>query len=77
MLIPVVCVNCGGLLGNKYDWFQKELQKRKGPGFMEPLCFDGSKPITTIEAQLFKELYLTRYCCRKTLLTHVDLIGKV
>lgn len=77
MLIPVRCVSCGKLLGDKYDWYVKELQKRKGPGFMEPLCFDGSKPITTVEAQLFKELYLKRYCCSKTLLTHVDLIEKV
>ena len=30
-----------------------------------------------VEKQIFDELHLTRYCCRKVLLTHVDLIEKI
>jgi len=49
----------------------------KGPGYAEPTCFDGKKIPKTPESVVFDELQLTRYCCKKTLLTHVDLIEKI
>jgi DNA-directed RNA polymerase subunit N (RpoN/RPB10) len=77
MLIPVRCTNCGKLLADKYNYYLAELKKRKGTGFMEPMLFDGKTMMETEEAKLFKELKLHRYCCRKTVLTHVDLIEKI
>ena len=77
MLIPVRCTNCGKLLADKYNYYLAELKKRKGAGFMEPMLFDGKTMMETEEAKLFKELKLYRYCCRKTVLTHVDLIEKI
>ena len=77
MIIPVRCMNCGKLLGDKWDYYQKKLREIKGAGYAEPTCFDGKKIPKTPEAELFKELNLTRYCCRKILLTHVDLIEKI
>jgi len=77
MLIPCRCTNCGKLLGDKYDYYVKRLRELKGVTALEPLCFDGSKVIKTKEAALFEELQIIRYCCRKVLLTHVDLIEKV
>jgi DNA-directed RNA polymerase I, II, and III subunit RPABC5 len=39
---------------------------------------ENSQPIpVTVEGKVFDELMLTRYCCKKTLLTHVDLIEKI
>jgi DNA-directed RNA polymerase subunit N (RpoN/RPB10) len=70
-------MNCGKLLADKWDFYQKELRKAKGSGYAEPTCFDGKAIPVTPEATLFDKLYLTRYCCRKTLLTHVDLIEKI
>jgi DNA-directed RNA polymerase subunit N (RpoN/RPB10) len=77
MLIPVRCTNCGKLLADKYNHYVKELRLRKGSTAMEPICFDGKTVIQTEEKKLFEELGLTRYCCRKTIFTHVDLIEKV
>lgn len=77
MIIPVRCMNCGKLLADKWDYYQKKLRERKGAGYAEPMCFDGKTIPKTPEAELFKELNLTRYCCRKVLLTHVDLIEKI
>lgn len=77
MLIPVRCSNCGKLIADKYDYIVKQLRIRKGTAALEPICFDGKKMIETEEAKLFTELQITRYCCRKVLLTHVDLIEKV
>ena len=77
MIIPVRCTNCGKLLGDKWNHYQRRLRELKGPGYAEPSCFDGKTKIETAEAAVFKELGLTRYCCKKTLLTHVDLIEKI
>ena len=77
MLIPVRCSNCGKLLADKYDYYIAQLRIRKGSTALEPMCFDGKKVIETEEAKLIAEMQITRYCCRKVLLTHVDLIDKV
>jgi DNA-directed RNA polymerase subunit N (RpoN/RPB10) len=77
MIIPVRCMSCGKLLADKWDYYQKRLREEKGPGYGEPTCFDGKTLPETAEAKIYKELKLTRYCCRKTLLTHVDLIEKI
>jgi DNA-directed RNA polymerase subunit N (RpoN/RPB10) len=83
MIIPVRCFNCGKLLGDKYDYYQRKLREYKGSKYAEPTYFagvsssDGKGVPETPEARVFKELCLTRYCCKKTLLTHVDLIQKI
>jgi len=90
MIIPVRCMNCGKVLADKWNYYQNRLRELKGPGYSsEPTCFNGvslpkldgenspaEKPVT-VEGQVFNELMLTRYCCKKTLLTHVDLIEKI
>jgi len=77
MIIPVRCMNCGKLLADKYDYYMMRLRELKGTGYAEPTCFDGKKIPETAEAKVYKELGIHRYCCKKTLLTHVDLIEKI
>lgn len=77
MIIPVRCFNCGKLLADKYDYYQRRLRELKGSGYAEPTCFDGKMIPETPESKVYKELNLRRYCCRKSLLTHVDLIEKI
>lgn len=77
MIIPVRCMNCGKLLGDKWDYYQRRLREKKGPGYAEPTCFDGKTIPKTPESEVYDELNLLRYCCKKTLLTHVDLIEKI
>lgn len=72
MIIPVRCMNCGKLLADKYDYYQKRVRELKGAKYAEPTYFEGKEIPKTPEAKVFDELSLTRYCCRKTLLTHVD-----
>ena len=46
-------------------------------GYGKRTYFDGTVVPKTKEAEVMKELGLTRYCCKKVLLTHVDLIQKL
>jgi DNA-directed RNA polymerase subunit N (RpoN/RPB10) len=77
MIIPVRCMNCGKLLGDKYNFYQRRLRELKGSKYAEPTYFEGKEISETPESKVFKELDISRYCCKKTLLTHVDLIEKI
>lgn len=77
MIIPVRCMNCGKLLADKYDYYQRRLREEKGVKSSEPTYFVGKAIGDTDEAKVMKEIGLTRYCCKKTFLTHVDLIEKI
>lgn len=68
-------MNCGKLIADKYNYFQAEVRKSRGS--TEPICLDGKTVPKTVEAELFERLDIRRYCCKKTLLTHVDLIKKL
>ena len=71
MPIPVRCFTCGEVLGNKYQFFLREVRKRTGKEQREMvyLTDDTSK---TAEGDVLDEMGLRRQCCRRHLLTHVD-----
>jgi DNA-directed RNA polymerase subunit N (RpoN/RPB10) len=76
MIIPVRCMNCGNVLADKWLFYQqkvKELSKSNS----EPIYMDGKTVPDTVERQVLDALGLKRYCCRKHMLTHVDLIDKI
>ena len=77
MIIPIRCMNCGKLLADKWQFYQSELRKRQGEDFGKRIYFDGTTVPKTEEAAVMAELGLTRYCCRKVFLTHVDLVAKL
>lgn len=58
MIIPIRCLTCGKVIGNKWDKFQ-QLIKTVTPG------------------EACDQLGLERYCCRRMLLTHIELIDKI
>jgi DNA-directed RNA polymerase subunit N (RpoN/RPB10) len=69
-------MNCGKLLADKWLYYQKRLQELQGDSYGKRTYFDGSSVPKTAEAEVMKELDLNRYCCRKVMLTHVDLLQK-
>ena len=77
MIIPIRCMNCGCTLADKWRYYQrrlKELRPTSGSN-SSTIYMDGSAaPPITAERRIFEELGLKRYCCRKHLLTHIDLI---
>jgi len=75
MIIPIRCMNCGKLLADKWLYYQQKV--KEGRNSMEPIYMDGNKVPDTIELKVLNELKLTRYCCRKHMLTHVDLLDKI
>lgn len=76
MIIPVKCFTCGKVLGNKYRYYVKEVQKKK---ISKNIDLDKVLYLTndyidkTAEGEVLDNLKLTKYCCRRHMLTHVDI----
>lgn len=76
MLIPVKCFTCGKVIGNKYTYYTRELTKRKeqmGELPQEIQYLDDKSLDKTIEGLILDELKLKDMCCRRHLLTHVNI----
>lgn len=76
MIIPVKCFTCGNVLADKYRFYQQEVRKIKFDNKMEVdkvlyLTEDNIKK--TPEGVVLDKLRLHKYCCRRHMLTHVDL----
>ena len=76
MIIPVKCFTCGKVLADKYLYFIKEVRKIKIANEMdteEVVYLDEQKVQKTPEGKILDKLNLTKMCCRRHMLTHVDI----
>ena len=83
MIIPVKCFTCGKVLADKHEYYISEIRKRKIEAQSENSCNINSVHTVsylnlndvekTIEGKVMDELCLTKMCCRRHMLTHVDI----
>jgi DNA-directed RNA polymerase I, II, and III subunit RPABC5 len=77
MIIPIRCMNCGNPLADKWLFYQQKVKELRGNIDIKPIYMDGKSIPETAELKVLNVLGLKRYCCRKHMLTHVDLIDKI
>jgi DNA-directed RNA polymerase I, II, and III subunit RPABC5 len=93
MIIPMRCFTCGYVLGNKWREYERLVSEKhhgvrsssgagagdatKSRDIMTPIYLDLNVKIRTIHGEALDTLGITRICCRKNMLTHVDLIHKI
>jgi DNA-directed RNA polymerase subunit N (RpoN/RPB10) len=76
MLIPVKCFTCGKVLADKYRFYEAKVRERKSGRNMQ---VDGVIYLTeanrdkTPEGEVLDALRLDKYCCRRHMLTHVNI----
>ncbi len=76
MIIPVKCFTCGKVLGDKYLYYIKKVreQKIKKNIDSENVIYLDEKTINkTVEGLVLDSLNLNKMCCRRHLLSHVDI----
>jgi DNA-directed RNA polymerase subunit N (RpoN/RPB10) len=76
MIIPIRCPTCNNILGNKYESYIERITKRKinkGISLEKTVYFNVDNTGKTIEGETLDELTLYAVCCRRVMLTHVDL----
>ena len=76
MLIPIKCFTCGEILADKYRFYLKETKKRKIEKSIEidkVIYLTNDFIDKTPEGEVLDLLQLNKYCCRRHMLTHVDI----
>ncbi len=76
MIIPVKCFTCGGVLADKYRYYLEQVRKQKmrDNKSLNQVEYLSSKNMDkTIEGNVLDDLGLTDPCCRRHMLTHVDI----
>ena len=67
MIIPVRCFTCGKVIAPSYEEYIKRYEEYK------KAVDAGEKPKENPQ-KILDDLGLDRYCCRRMILTHVDLL---
>ena len=77
MIIPVKCFTCGNVLADKYRYFKEESRRRKiakGVDSVDRIVyFTKTHMDKTAEGDVLDDIGLTNVCCRRHMLTHVDI----
>ena len=91
MIIPVRCFTCNKVIGDKWEKYQELIkhsynqtdESSDSNNSSESSESSGSKVLLhnlknkTKQAQILDKLGLTRYCCRRHILAHIDLIDEI
>jgi len=75
MIIPVKCFSCGKVLANKYRYYEQEVRRLKSATddvntvtYLTPETNDKAAEGITMD-----KLKLDKICCRRHMLTHVEI----
>jgi DNA-directed RNA polymerase subunit N (RpoN/RPB10) len=80
MIIPVRCFTCGKVLGNLWEKYNEELQKAYNNEVKETelkRIVDLQNNEESAEKKILDDLGVKRYCCRRIMLSTVDLVDKI
>ena len=76
MIIPVKCFTCGFVLADKYRYFQDQTRKikmRDGIQGDKVVYLTKTNKEKTPEGMVLDDLGIIDPCCRRHMLTHVDI----
>jgi DNA-directed RNA polymerase subunit N (RpoN/RPB10) len=76
MIIPIKCFTCGEVLADKYRYYLEQVKSKKMKrGIQSETVLYLTKENTgkTPEGEVLDELGLKKMCCRRHILTHVDI----
>tara|TARA_B100000029_G_C17290001_1_gene856655 strand:- start:108 stop:362 length:255 start_codon:yes stop_codon:yes gene_type:complete len=84
MIIPVRCFTCGKIIANKWKYYEAEVRRRKMTDDTlrkqteeSVININAEEIRKTPEGEVMDELGLKRYCCRKMMLGHIELIDVI
>ena len=76
MIIPIKCFTCGTVLANKWNYYVSEVRKEKLKANIDlekVVYLTGANIEKTIEGKILDNMGLHKMCCRRHMLTHVDI----
>jgi|TARA_X000000950_G_scaffold271339_1_gene352309 DNA-directed RNA polymerase subunit N (RpoN/RPB10) len=75
MIIPVKCFTCGKVLGDKYLYYLREVRQikiTKNIDTNKVVYLTSTNVDKTPEGLVMDKLGLNKICCRRHMLTHID-----
>lgn len=75
MIIPIRCFTCSKVIADKYDYYHQEKNKLKSEDNKNDNDLKFFNDIHTKE--ILDNLGLIRYCCRRSLMSSVDLMDVI
>lgn len=82
MIIPIRCFTCNKVIAHLWEEYQNRLQA----SFIEEDIPNNTKKRfvdintienKTVEGKILDDLGIKRYCCRRMMLSHIDLTDKI
>ncbi len=76
MIIPIKCFTCGKVIADKYNYFLKrvrEIKEKEGLDVKKVIYLSEKNTAKTPEGIVMDELGLNKICCRRHMLSHVDI----
>jgi DNA-directed RNA polymerase subunit N len=77
MIIPIKCFTCGTVLADKYDYYCQEVRKQKqikaNVQVDKVVYLTKANSEKTVNGYVLDSLNLKKMCCRRHMLTHVDI----
>ena len=81
MIIPIKCFTCGMVIADKYRFYVEEVRKKKLAKRGNDMSINIDKVLyltkefheKTPEGEVLDDLNLTKMCCRRHFITHVDI----
>jgi DNA-directed RNA polymerase subunit N len=74
MIIPIRCFTCGKIMADKIDFYNEEVAKLKKVDDKDNK-FKNFDSVHTKD--ILDKLGLSRYCCRRNLISNVDIMDVV
>jgi DNA-directed RNA polymerases I, II, and III subunit RPABC5 len=71
MIIPIRCMTCGKVLANKWNYYVEHTKNEEEHNIINTNVKNVKK---TKKGEVMDKLGLKRYCCRRHILTHCDLV---
>jgi DNA-directed RNA polymerase subunit N len=75
MIIPIRCFTCNRILASKY---KKYLELTANNNEEQIMKGDGTHTDSSVFIEVFKKIGLDdRYCCKRHMISHIDLTDKI
>ena len=81
MIIPIRCITCGKPIAGKYEQYKKLVKEKSGGEFTDEanlvMISDALYKGKTPQCEALDELGFTRMCCRRMILSHVEILQNI
>ncbi len=78
MIVPIRCFTCNKLIADKYDYYLEEYAKLEKKKIDSDIDDTDYKYFSNIHSkEILDNLGLTRYCCRRMLISTSDLMNVI